>query len=138
MRLSEERDLYNNFMSEIIALLEKDNLPLVAKMIRVILADTKSSSDVQLAFSNVLWKLDERYDANMKGELENILKMIPVIADPKDDNTIKIMGTIRELIEAENEVTETLTQEEIDAELADMDEDDNSPPDGLNLSTLIN
>ncbi len=137
MRISEQKKLYDDFMVETIALLKKDNLPVVAKMIEVAKNDNKSSTNIRLAFNNILWKLDERYDANMKGELENILKMIPVIADPEDENTKKIMGTIREMIEAENAPTETMTTEEIDAELGD-EEDDNSPPSGLNMSTLIN
>ncbi len=137
MRISEQRKLYDGFITEAIALLYKDNQEISAKMLEMIFVNPSTTSNLQLAFNNVIWQLDNKYEADMKAELENILKMIPVIADPEDENTKKIMGTIREMIEAENTPTETMTKEEIDAELGD-EEDDNSPPAGLNMSTLIN
>lgn len=128
MRLSEQNKLYYDFMEEASALLKKDNSPIVENIIEIMFFDLKSSTKMQLAFNNVLWKLDERYEANMKGELENIIKMIPKIADPDDQNTKRIVQAFQQMVDAEEEETETLTQEEIDAELADFDEEeDNSP-----------
>lgn len=128
MIISEQDKLYDEFLDETIKLLRKDKLYLMAADLELMTNLKDSDNDIRLAFNGVLWKLEEHYEDNMKGELENIIKMIPKIADPENENTLKIVQALKQMAAAEEEEEETLTQEEIEAELAGIDkEEDNSP-----------
>lgn len=54
-------------------------------------------------FQNVMLQTEDKIQADVTSELKTILKMIPKVADPENENTKKIMGTIEELIAESDE-----------------------------------
>lgn len=129
MKQTRQEAAFQTFSNDLLLLFEKEGFVLAAAGMKEAFGHPKARGCFEQALNNVLWKEDDRAEQEQAKELSVILEMIPKIADPEDSNTQKIMQMIQEFIDEANQPSETMTQEEIDAELGEEleGEEDNTP-----------
>lgn len=78
-------------------------------------------SNMIQAFSNFMWDFDDKVQQDVANELQTILDMIPKIADPENENTKKIAGALKNMIDEAVESVNYDTPEELKSEFTDED-----------------
>lgn len=82
------------------------------------------------AFSNFMWSMDDEIARQVHNEIAFMVKMIPELADPENENTQKIVENLTQMIPEYKNVFTDLNEEEIDT-LTDDQQFDDSRPAGL-------